>query len=456
MAEREKLSSRFGFILLSAGCAIGLGNVWRFPYITGKYGGAGFVMFYLLFLVIIGLPIMAMEFAIGRASKQNIGLALKTLEPVGTKWHIYGPFAIAGNYLLLMFYTNITGWLLYYFYCAATGAFKGVDTAYVNTFFSSLLASPLKQVFWMVLALIIVFVIAIQGLEKGVEKCTKYMMVCLFALMVVLAIHSLTLPNASEGVAFYLKPSFTNFKAAGIGEGIYAALGQAFFTLSLGIGSMSIFGSYIDRSHTLGGESVRIIALDTFVALMSGLIIFPACTSFSVEVGAGPSLLFLTLPNIFAQMKGGSIWGALFFLFMAFAALSTLIAVAENIISYWIDCKGWTRQKACYINAIAIAVLSLPCILGFNVLSGFQPFGPGTGVLDLEDFCVSNLLLPLGSLTFLLFCTSRYGWGWKNFLSEANEGEGLKYPTWLRVYVSYILPLIIIFVTVKGIIDIVF
>ncbi len=456
MQERENLSSRFGFILLSAGCAIGLGNVWRFPYITGKYGGAGFVIIYLLFLIILGLPIMAMEFAIGRGSKQNIGLSLKTLEPAGTKWHWYGPFAIAGNYLLLMFYTTITGWLLYYFYSSATGAFNGVDTAFVNTYFSELLASPFQQIFWMLLAIVIVFLIVIQGLKNGVEKFTKWMMVCLLFLIIILAIHSIFLPNATEGISFYLKPSFTNLKEAGLGEGIYAALGQAFFTLSLGIGAMSIFGSYIDKSRTLAGESVRIIALDTFVAIMSGLIIFPACSSFGVEAGSGPSLLFITLPNIFAQMKGGMVWGALFFLFMAFAALSTLITVSENIVSYWIDCKGWNRKKACLVNAIAIAILSLPCILGFNVLSGFQPFGPGTGVLDLEDFFVSNLLLPIGSLIFLLFCTSRYGWGWKNFLNEANEGVGLKYPKWIRIYVSYILPLIVLFVMGKGIFDILF
>ncbi len=456
MQEREKLSSRFGFILLSAGCAIGLGNVWRFPFITGKYGGAGFVIIYLFFLLLLGLPIMAMEFAIGRASKQNIGLALKTLEKPGTKWHIYGPFAIAGNYILLMFYTTITGWLLYYFYSAATGAFVNTTPDAVNTYFGALLASPYKQIFWMILAVVVVFAIVLQGLKNGVEKFTKWMMVCLLFLMLALSINSVLLPNAGDGIAFYLKPSFTHLKEAGLFEGIYAALGQAFFTLSLGIGAMSIFGSYIDKKNTLAGESIRVIGLDTFVALMSGLIIFPACSSFGVEVGAGPSLLFITLPNVFSKMPGGLVWGALFFLFMAFAALSTLITVSENIVSYWIDCKGWTRKKACLVNALLIIVLSLPCILGFNVLSGFQPFGPGSGVLDLEDFFVSNLLLPIGSLIFLLFCTNRYGWGWKNFLKEANTGKGIKYPEWARIYVAYILPVIILFVMLKGIIDLIF
>lgn len=456
MQEREKLSSRFGFILLSAGCAIGLGNVWRFPFITGKYGGAGFVIIYLFFLLLLGLPIMAMEFAIGRASKQNIGLALKTLEKPGTKWHIYGPFAIAGNYILLMFYTTITGWLLYYFYSAATGAFVNTTPDAVNTYFGALLASPYKQIFWMILAVVVVFAIVLQGLKNGVEKFTKWMMVCLLFLMLALSINSVLLPNAGDGIAFYLKPSFTHLKEAGLFEGIYAALGQAFFTLSLGIGAMSIFGSYIDKKNTLAGESIRVIGLDTFVALMSGLIIFPACSSFGVEVGAGPSLLFITLPNVFSKMPGGLVWGALFFLFMAFAALSTLITVSENIVSYWIDCKGWTRKKACLVNALLIIVLSLPCILGFNVLSGFQPFGPGSGVLDLEDFFVSNLLLPIGSLIFLLFCTNRYGWGWKNFLNEANTGKGIKYPEWARIYVAYILPVIILFVMLKGIIDLIF
>jgi Na+-dependent transporters of the SNF family len=456
MQEREKLSSRFGFILLSAGCAIGLGNVWRFPYVTGKYGGAGFVIIYLVFLLLLGLPIMAMEFAIGRASRRNIGVGLKTLEKPGTKWHIYGPFAIAGNYLLLMFYTSITGWLLYYFYSAATGAFVGATPDEIGSFFSSLLASPMLQTFWMVLAVAAVFVIVMQGLKNGVEKFTKWMMVCLLILMMVLAINSLCLPGAGEGVAFYLKPSFKHLMEAGLYEGIYAALGQAFFTLSLGIGAMSIFGSYIDKSRTLGGESVRVIALDTFVAVMSGLIIFPACSSFNVEMSAGPSLLFITLPNIFTKMPGGVLWGSLFFLFMAFAALSTLITVSENIVSYWIDCRGMERKKACLINAVAIVFLSLPCILGFNVLSGFQPFGPGTGVLDLEDFFVSSLLLPIGSLLFLVFCTNRYGWGWDNFLKEANTGKGLKYPTRARFYVTWILPAIVLFVMIKGIIDLLF
>ncbi len=453
MEKRENLASRIGFILLSAGCAIGLGNVWRFPYITGKNGGAGFVLIYLLFLVILGLPIMIMEFAIGRASRQNIGLSLKTLEPSGTKWHFYGPLAIAGNYLLMMFYTTIAGWLLYYFYSSIIGDMKGMDSAQVSAFFSSLTANPVLQIFWMIITVSVCMFAVAQGLQKGVEKITKIMMICLLAIIVVLAVRSCLLPGSGEGLLFYIRPDFSKMTEIGIGTVVYEALGQSFFTLSIGIGAMSIFGSYIGREHRLAGESIRIICLDTFVALMSGFIIFPACSSFGIEAGQGPSLIFVTLPNIFAQMTGGSLWGGLFFLFMSFAALTTVIAVFENIVAYWMDCHGWSRKKACTVNFFLIILLSLPCILGYNLLSGFQPFGEGSAVLDLEDFLVSNLLLPFGSLLFLLFCTQRYGWGFDKFIEEANQGSGISFPRWARFYCTWIMPLIIIVIMGKGIWD---
>lgn len=471
--ERETLGSRLGFILLSAGCAIGLGNVWRFPYITGKNGGAGFVLIYILFLVILGLPIMAMEFAIGRAGKKNVAESLNTLQKKGGKWQHYGKVAIAGNYLLMMFYTTITGWLLYYFFGAVSGKFKGITADQSGAFFGALTSNPLTQILWMAIAIGVCMFVVSRGLRGGVEKVTKVMMLCLLAIMVVLAINSMTLPNASAGLKFYLIPNMQNMLDVGIPTVIFEAMGQAFFTLSLGIGNMLIFGSYIGKERALTGESLRIVGLDTFVAVMSGLIIFPACLSFGVNPGAGPSLIFITLPNIFANMPGSTLWASLFFLFMAFAALSTVIAVFENIISYWMDSHGWSRKKAALVNFIAIVALSIPCILGFNLWSGFQPLGAGTGVLDLEDFLVSNLILPLGSLIFVLFCTTRYikfgkkdsldiqkegnilksAWGWDNFLEEANTGSGLKFPTWARVYVTYVIPVIVVAVFIWGIIS---
>ncbi len=451
--KRETLSSRLGFILLSAGCAIGLGNVWRFPFITGKNGGAGFVLIYLIFLVLLGLPVMAMEFAIGRGSKQNIALSLKTLERKGSKWHLYGPLAVIGNYVLLMFYTTIAGWIFYYFISAAKGEFNNITAEGVNTFFSALVANPTKQITWMVAVVVISMSVVAIGLKNGVEKITKYIMLALLFIMLLLTIHSLTLPGTAEGLKFYLIPNFKSMKEIGFFTILYEALGQAFFTLSVGIGSMAIFGSYIDDKHSLAGESVRIIALDTFVAITAGIIIFPACFSYDVAPDQGPSLLFITLPNIFSQMKGGRIWASLFFLFMSFAALSTLIAVFENIISYWIDVKKMSRRKACLINYILILVLSLPCILGFNVLSSIQPFGEGSNILDLEDFIVSNIMLPLGCLLFVLFITRKSGWGWDSFLKEANKGEGLKFPSKAKFYVSYIVPILIAIIMAKGILD---
>lgn len=449
MQERERLGSRLGFIFLSAGCAIGLGNVWRFPFITGQYGGAAFVLLYILFLLIFGLPIMVMEFSIGRASQQNIGMAMKTLEPKGSKWHIYGPIAIGGNYVLMMFYTTVSGWLFAYFAAMAKGDLVGLDPAGVGAYFGGMLGNPVTMMFWMVVSTLLGLGIVAIGLQKGVEKITKYMMGSLLAVMLVLVVKSVSLPGAGEGLKFYLLPDFGRLHDAGLWNAIYAAMGQAFFTLSLGIGSMAIFGSYIGKARTLTGESINIVALDTFVALMSGLIIFPASFAFNVSPDAGPSLIFITLPNIFNAMQGGRLWGTLFFVFMSFAALSTLVAVFENIISYWID-RGWSRRKAVAVNIVAIILLSLPCVLGFNVLSGFQPLGPESGVLDLEDFIVSSTLLPLGSLVFLLFCCSKRGWGWKNFIAEADAGKGMKFPTWARSYVTYILPALVIFVFIMG------
>lgn len=431
-----------------------MGNVWRFPYITGRYGGAAFVLFYILFLVILGLPVMVMELSIGRASKQNIGLSFRTLEPKGKKWHLFGPVAILGNYVLMFFYTTISGWLLAYFFHMVKGDFVGLNTAGVGAFFGNMLENPLMMMFWMILATVLAFIPVGRGLQNGVEKITKFMMMGLLGLIVILAVNSITLKGGSEGLKFYLLPDFARMKEIGTFEAIYAAMGQAFFTLSLGIGSISIFGSYIDKKYSLTGEAVRIIGLDTFIALASGLIIFPAAFAFGVQPDAGPSLLFITLPNIFNQMGGGRIWGTLFFLFMSFAALSTLIAVFENIVSYWIDAHQVSRKKATIINCIVIIVLSLPCLLGFNVLSNIQPLGPGTGILDLEDFIVSSTLLPFGSLFITLFCTSRYGWGWDNFIKEADTGKGLKFPKVLKYYFKWILPTIVLVLFLKGYWDI--
>ena len=450
MEKREKFSSRLGFILISAGCAIGLGNVWRFPYITGKYGGAAFVLIYLVFLVILGMPIMAMEFAVGRASRKSAARSFHVLEPKGTKWHIEGYIAMAGNYLLMMFYTTVGGWMISYIFQMASGAFEGLSPDEVGGVFNTMLASPGSMTFWMVLTVLLAFGICSMGLQNGVERITKVMMSFLLLILVVLCIRSVTLPGAGAGLTFYLVPDFGKIVENGLGEVIFAAMGQSFFTLSLGIGAMAIFGSYIGRDRTLMGESVNICILDTVVALMAGLVIFPACFAFGVDPGEGPGLVFVTLPNIFNQMAGGRIWGSLFFVFMSFAALSTIIAVFENIISFGIDLWGWSRKKSVLVNLVLILILSLPCVLGFNLWSSITPLGAGSTIQDLEDFLVSNNLLPLGSLVYLLFCTSRYGWGWKNFIAEADAGKGIKFSKWARVYVSYILPLIVLFIFVMG------
>ena len=450
MEKRERFSSRLGFILISAGCAIGLGNVWRFPYITGKYGGAAFVLIYLVFLIILGMPIMAMEFAVGRASRKSAARSFHVLEPKGTKWHIEGYLAMLGNYLLMMFYTTVGGWMISYIFKMASGSFQGLAPDQVGGVFNDMLASPDSMTFWMVVAVLLAFGICSMGLQNGVERITKIMMSFLLIILIVLCIRSVTLPGASAGLQFYLIPDFSKIVENGLGEVIFAAMGQAFFTLSLGIGAMAIFGSYISRDRTLMGESVNICILDTIVALMAGLVIFPACFAFGVDPGEGPGLVFVTLPNIFNQMAAGRLWGTLFFIFMSFAALSTIIAVFENIISFGIDLWGWTRKKSVLVNLVLILVLSLPCVLGFNVWSDIAPLGAGSTIQDLEDFIVSNNLLPLGSLLYLLFCTSRYGWGWDNFIAEADAGKGIKFPKWARFYVSYILPLIVLFILVMG------
>lgn len=448
--KREKLSSRIGFIFLSAGCAIGLGNIWRFPYVTGKYGGGAFVLVYLFFLVILGLPIIVMEFSVGRASRQSVAKSFEVLQQKGQKWHLFSYVAMLGNYLLVMFYTTISGWMLAYFFKMIQGEFTGLDAAGVGQTFTDLQQNPSASVFWMVLVVCIGCFICVLGLQNGVEKITKVMMSLLLGVMVVLVIKSLSLPGAIEGIKFYLVPDFQKLIDNGIFNAIYTAMGQAFFTLSIGMGGMAIFGSYIDKKRSLNGESLNIMVLDTFVAIMAGFIIFPACLSFGVDVGSGPGLVFVTLPNIFNSMSNGQLWGSLFFIFMNFAALSTIIAVFENIISFSMDLFHWSRKKSVILNLCILILGSLPCALGFSVLSGFQPFGEGSAVLDLLDFMVSNVIMPLGSIVFLLFCTRSYGWGWKNFVAEANTGMGLKFPEKTKFYVSYILPLVVLFIFIFG------
>ena len=453
MKERERLGSRLGFILISAGCAIGIGNVWKFPYMAGQGGGGAFVLFYLLFLLILGLPIMTMEFAVGRASQKGPVKAYYALEKPGQKWHIHGYITLIGCYLLMMFYTTVAGWMLHYFYLTATGKFTGLDSDAVASQFNTMLSQPQVMGFWMVIIVIAGILVCSIGLQNGLEKVTKVMMISLLFIMVILAINSFFMDGAKEGLSFYLIPDFERMKEIGIIKTITGAMNQAFFTLSLGIGAMSIFGSYIGKERSLLGESLNIALLDTFVAITSGLIIFPACFTFHVDQTSGPGLIFITLPNIFNHIPMGKLWGSLFFIFMSFAAFSTILAVFENIISCGMELTGWSRKKSSFINAIAIILLSVPCVLGYNLWSSdiFAVFGGA--VLDFEDFLVSNLFLPLGSLVYLLFCTSRYGWGWKNFTTEANTGKGLKIQNWMRGYISYILPLIVLFIFFFGLYD---
>ena len=448
--QREKFSSRLGFLLISAGCAIGLGNIYRFPYITGRYGGAAFVLVYLFFLLILGLPIMVMEFSVGRASQKSAASSFKVLEPKGTFWHLHGYISIIGNYLLMMFYTTIGGLLLAYFFQMLAGRFHGLDPAAVTEHYQAMMANPVSLTFWMVVVVVLGFSVCSMGLQNGVERINKIMMASLLVMMILLAVRSVTLEGASAGLTFYLKPDFGKMMEYGFSEVVFAAMGQAFFTLSLGIGALAIFGSYIEKDHSLTGEAIHVTVLDTVVAFLAGLITFPACFAFGVQPDSGPQLIFLTLPNIFNHMIGGRIWGALFFLCMTFAAFTTIIAVFENIVSYGMDLRGWSRKKSVIINVILVILLSMPCVLGSNILSGIQPMGPGSSIMDLEDFIVSNNLLPLGSLVYLLFCTSRYGWGWKNFIQEADAGNGIKFPKWTRIYMSYILPLIVLYIFIKG------
>ena len=448
--EREKFGSRMGFILLSAGCAIGIGNVWRFPYIAGMYGGGMFVLFYLFFLIAMGIPVMTMEFAVGRASRKSIIKSFTALEKPGQKWHLHGYLGMAGNYLLMMFYTTVAGWMLYYFYLMLTGKFTGKNQEEVAGLFQEMLESPAVLITVMAIVVVAGILICSLGLQKGVERITKVMMTLLLLIIVVLAIRGVTLPGGGEGLKFYLLPDVARMRDVGIVETITAAMNQAFFTLSLGLGSMAIFGSYVDKNHTLLGESVNIAILDTFVALVSGLIIFPTCFAFSISPDMGPSLIFITLPNIFNHMAGGRIWGTLFFIFMTFAAFSTILAVFENIISCGMDLFGWSRKKSCIVNLAALITLSLPCVFGYNIWSAIQPLGEGSTILDLEDFIVSNVLLPIGSLVYLLFCVTRFGWGFENYLKETNTGEGMKMPKGIRIYVTYILPILLLFLTLNG------
>ncbi len=453
MQEREKLKSRLGFLLISAGCAIGIGNVWKFAYIAGKGGGGTFVVLYLLFLVILGLPIMTMEFAVGRASQKTPVKAYKALEKPKSKWHIHGYIALIGNYLLMMFYTTVAGWMVYYFYLTATGKFEGLDSKQVSGVFGQMLAKPGVMMICMVIIVALGIFVCSIGVQNGVEKVSKVMMVALLLIMAVLAVNSIFMDGAKEGLSFYLIPNFERMKQVGITNTIVSAMNQAFFTLSLGIGAMSIFGSYIGKERSLLGESVNIALLDTFVAITSGLIIFPACFTFGVNPTEGPSLIFITLPNIFNHIPMGRIWGSLFFIFMTFAAFSTVLAVFENIIACVMEITGWSRKKSSIVNFFAITLLSTPCVLGYNIWSwnGFKIFGGS--VLDFEDFLVSNIFLPLGSLIFLLFCTRKSGWGWDNFMKEANTGKGLKMKKWMRGYLTYVLPLIVLFIFSFGIYD---
>ena len=451
MKQRETFQSRLGFLLLSAGCAIGIGNVWRFPYVVGANGGGIFVLIYLLFLAIMGVPVLSMEFAVGRASRKSPVKAYQELEKPGSKWHLHGYVALLGNYVLMMFYTTVAGWMLYYFYSFATGAFSGLHTEDVQGMFGEMLANPGLNVFWMAVVVIVGILICSLGLQAGVERITKVMMIGLLSLMLILAVHGVFLEGGMEGLKFYLLPDLEKMKSVGIGQVIVSAMNQSFFTLSLGIGAMAIFGSYLEKDNTLLGESVNVAILDTFVAITAGLIIFPACFAFGVNPDSGPSLIFITLPNVFISMIGGRIWGSLFFLFMSCAALSTVIAVFENIIACDMELFEIDRKKSARINVVLIILLSLPCALGYNVLGGFEPLGAGSSVLDLEDFLVSNILLPLGSLVYLLFTTWDFGWGFDKYRAEANEGVGLKVPAWIRGYVKYILPIMIMGLFIQGI-----
>lgn len=451
--KRETFGSRLGFILVSAGCAVGIGNVWKFPYMCGQFGGAAFILIYLVFLLIMGIPVMVCEFGVGRASRHSVAAAYETLEPQGTKWHITKWIGIIGCYFLMMFYTTVGGWMLYYCVRSFSGDFVGADMETVSAGFSDMLGNMPLMTFWTILICIIGFGVCAFGIQKGIEKVSKFMMTALLLIMIVLAIHSVMMKGAGAGIRFYLIPDFRQMAEIGIGNVIFGAMSQAFFTLSIGIGAMLIFGSYMEKDQRLFGEAVNITVLDTVVALMAGFIIIPACFAYGIEPGAGPSLIFITIPNIFAQVAGGRVWGGLFFLFLSFAAFTTLVAVFENIISFDMDLFGWSRKKSTLVSLILIIILSMPCVMGFNVLAGFTPLGEGSTIMDLEDFIVSNNLLPLGSLGYVLFCIKKNGWGWNHFLEEINQGEGWKFPSGIKGYMSYGLPLLIIIIYLKGYYD---
>ena len=456
--KRENFQSRLGFLLVSAGCAIGIGNVWKFPYVTGENGGGVFVLFYLLFLILMGAPVLTMELAVGRASGKSAVLGYKALERPGSKWHIHGWFCLLGCYLLMMYYTTVSGWMLGYFFKFASGTFSGMASEAVDGVFGAMLASPGEMTLWMAATVLAGFLVCSFGLQKGLERITKVMMLGLLGLIVLLAVHSLMLPGAAEGTKFYLLPDFQRAREVGLGQVVTAAMNQAFFTLSLGIAAMEIFGSYMSKDHTLPGEAVRICCLDTFVALMAGLIIFPACFSFGVEPDAGPSLIFITLPKVFVNMAGGRLWGTLFFLFMTFASFSTVIAVFENLLASCIDNFGWSRKKAVLLNCAFVLIASLPCVLGYNLwyFEATLPNGAVGQVLDIEDFLVSNLLLPLGSLIYLLFCVTPWGWNYDSYLAEANTGRGLKLPSrglpkyLMQFYLCVVLPVLILVILIQG------
>ena len=448
--KRESFASRIGFLMVSAGCAIGIGNVWRFPTVTGQYGGGVFVLFYLLFLVLMGAPVLTMELAVGRAGHGSAGTAYRALEPKGSKWHLHGWACLIGCCVLMMYYTTVSGWMLAYFFRFVKGTFTGLAADAVSGVYADLLADPFEQIVWRAITVLLGFFVCSRGLQNGIERIGKWMMGALFVRILVLAVHSFVLPGAGEGLAFYLLPDWNRAAEMGIGNVIVAAMNQAFFTLSLGVGAMEIFGSYMSRDYTLAGESLRICALDTCVAICSGLIIFPACFSYGVSPDAGPTLIFITLPNVFANMTGGRLWGTLFFVFMTFASFSTIIAVFQNILACLQESFGWSLKRACAVGTVFILLASVPCILGFNLWSGVQPMGPGSTVLDAEDFLVSNLLLPIGSLIYLLFCVTRWGWGFDNYLTEANTGKGLRLPRWFKPYFSVVLPLLIVFILVQG------
>lgn len=453
---RDKLGSRLGFILLSAGCAIGIGNVWKFPYVVGQSGGGLFVLIYLFFLVILGIPVLTMEFSIGRAAQKSPAKMYEQLEPKGSKWHIHGKVSLIGCYLLMMFYTTVAGWMLKFFVSTASGELVGMDTAAVENHFNvDILGDPVSLIGYMGIVVVIGVLVCFIGVQNGLEKVTKVMMLALLAIMVVLAINSFTMPGGAEGLSFYLLPDFSAIEKVGITNILVSAMNQAFFTLSIGMGSMAIFGSYIGKDRSLLGESVNVALLDTFVAVASGLIIFPACSAYGVDVTSGPKLLFITLPNIFNNIPLGRLWGSLFFVFLSFAALSTVLAVFECIIANTMDLWGLSRKKACIINGILLFLLSVPCCLGFNILSGFQPLGAGSTILDLEDTAVSNFILPLGSLVFILFCVTKKGWGWDNFVNEANIGKGLKIKKFMKGYMTYVLPVLVMFVFIMGLVGLI-